>query len=107
MEQQGNEVKDSGGVRFENVKVGRGCAVVLVSTIGQEVQGTGIDINECTTWYGGQMSDQSLQSLPKAHGTEESSMRDQSTENIGSRRYGAGRILGGVVSSDAGAKRPT
>lgn len=107
MEQQGTKVEDSGGVRFKNVKVGRGCAVVLVSTIGKEVYGTDIDIDDDTTWHGGQMSNQSLQGLPKAHGTEESSVRDQSTEDIGSSRYGAGRILGAAASTGAGAKRPT
>ena len=107
MEQQGAKVEDSGGVRFENVKVGRGCAAVMVSTIGKEVHGTGIDIDDHTTWHGGQMSDQSLQGLPRAHGTEESSIRDQRTEDSGSSRYGAGRILGGAASTDAGATRPT
>jgi len=85
MEQQGAKVEDSGGVRFENVKVGKGCVYVLVSTIGKEVHGKNVDIDDHTTWHGGQMSDQSLQSLPEAHGlpTEESSLRDQSAEDIG------------------------
>lgn len=106
MEQQGAKVEDSGGVRFENVKVGRGCAVVLVSTKGKEVCGTDIEIDDHTTWQSGQMSDQSLQGLPKAHATEESSVRDQSTD-IGSSGHGPGRILGGVASTGARAQRPT
>jgi hypothetical protein len=107
MEQQGAKVEDSRGVRFENVKVGKGCTVVVVSTIGKEVQGTGIDIDDHTTWHGGQMSDQSLQSLPKAHGTEKSSATDQSIKDIGPSRYGAGRILGEPASTGADANRPT
>ena len=85
MEQQGAKAEGSGGVRFSKVKVGRGCTVVMVSTIGKEVHGKNVDIDDHTTWHGGQMLDQSLQGLPEAHGlpTEESSLRDQSTEDIG------------------------
>jgi hypothetical protein len=110
MEQQGAKVEDSGGVRFENVKVGKGCVYVLVSTIGKEVHGKNVDVDDHTTWHGGQMSDQSLQGLPKAHGlpTEESSVRDQSTEDIGlSDRHGARRMLEGTALTGAGAKRPS
>ncbi|KAN0105055.1 hypothetical protein V8E51_010800 [Hyaloscypha variabilis] len=107
MEQQGAKAEGSGGVRFSKVKVGRGCAVVMVSTIGKEVEGTDIEIDDHTTWHGGQMSPESLQGLPKAHGTEESTMRDQSTEDGGPSRYGAGHVLGRAASTGDGVKRPS
>jgi len=110
MEQQGAEVEAPGGVRFKDVKVGRGCVYVLVSTSGKEVYGEKVDIDDHTTCYGGQMSDQSLQGLPEAHSlpTEEPSVRDQSTEDTGfNDRHGEGRMLKGAALTGAGAKRPT
>ncbi|RFU32865.1 hypothetical protein B7463_g3433, partial [Scytalidium lignicola] len=110
MEQQGAKAKESGGVRFENVKVGKGCAYVSVSTIGKEVYGKDVEIDDHTSWYGGQMSDKSLQSLPKAQSliTEESSVRDQNTEDIGfNDRHGAGRTLEETASTGTGARRRT
>jgi hypothetical protein len=104
MEQQGAQVVGSGGVRFKNIKIGKGCAIVMVSTIGKEVDGEDIEIDDHTSWHTGQMSPESLGGLPKAYGTQESSVKDESTEDS---RYGQGHVLGGAASTSSSAKRPT
>lgn len=111
MEQQDPTVKESKGVRFENVKIGKRCVVVTVSTQGEEVYGKDIEVDDYTSWHGGQMSDQSLQNLPKIYDDEreKSSMKDQSVKNIGSSRHmdGAGRTLREAPLTAAGATSPT
>ena len=110
MEPQGAKIEDSGGVRFEQVKIGSGSTVVTVSTIKREVYGKDIEVGDHVTWHCGQMSEQALQGLPKAHNlpTKATSVRDQRTEDIESKRYiGAGQVLGEAASTGASAKRPT
>ena len=61
MDQQGAKVGNHTGVRFENVKIGKGCAVAIVSTKGEEVYGKDIEVGDYTSFNSGQMSDQSVQ----------------------------------------------
>ncbi|KFY24774.1 hypothetical protein V491_02029 [Pseudogymnoascus sp. VKM F-3775] len=56
MEQQGAKVGNHTGVRFENVKIGKGCAVAIVSTKGEEVYGKDIDVGDYTSFNSGQMT---------------------------------------------------
>ncbi|KFY94129.1 hypothetical protein V498_04044 [Pseudogymnoascus sp. VKM F-4517 (FW-2822)] len=42
MGQQGAKVENSRGVRFQNVNIGKGCAIAMVSTKGEEVIGKDI-----------------------------------------------------------------
>ncbi|KFY78639.1 hypothetical protein V499_02242 [Pseudogymnoascus sp. VKM F-103] len=67
--QQGAKVENSRGVRFQNVKIGKGCAITMVSTKGEEVFGKDIKVEDYTSFNSGQMSDQSVQSLPRACST--------------------------------------
>ena len=68
--QHSAKVENSRGVRFENVKIGKGCAIAMVSTKGEEVYGKDIKVEDYTSFNSGQMSDQSVQSLPRAYNTE-------------------------------------
>ncbi|KFY77061.1 hypothetical protein V499_03466 [Pseudogymnoascus sp. VKM F-103] len=69
MEKQGAKVENYRGVRFENVEIGKGCAIAMVSTKGEEVYGKDIKVGDYTSFNSGQMSDESVQSLPRAHST--------------------------------------
>jgi polygalacturonase len=59
MKQRGAKVENSRGVRFENVKIGKGCAIAIVSTKGEEVYWKDIKVWDYTSFQSGQMSDQS------------------------------------------------
>ena len=58
MKQRSAKVENSRGVRFENVKIGKGCAIAIVSTKGEEVYGKNIKVGDYTSFHSGQMSDQ-------------------------------------------------
>jgi hypothetical protein len=58
MKQRGAKVENSRGLRFENVKIGKGCAIAIVSTKGEEVYGKDIKVGDYTSFHSGQMSDQ-------------------------------------------------
>lgn len=116
MEQQDAKVENSRGVRFEGVKIGQGCAVTIVSTKGEAVYGKNIEVEDYTSFNSGQMSDASVQSLPKAYCPEQFSTGNRSdqssTENQSGRvaefsRHGVGRVVGVAASNGACAERPT
>jgi hypothetical protein len=107
MEQQNEGPDRPGDVRFEKVTVGDGCVFINVSTIGKAVTGTEINIENHTLFYGGQMSDESLQSLPRLEGAsmQDSAAGGQSTDAGVARRHGIGYTLGQGGSTSTGAKR--
>jgi polygalacturonase len=50
MKQQGAKVENSRGVRFENVKIRKGCAITIVSTKGEEVYRKDIKVRDYTSF---------------------------------------------------------
>ena len=107
MEQQGAKVEHSRGVRFEGVNIGKGCAITIVSTQGGEVYGKEIDVQDYSSFHSGQMSEESVQALPRACSPAQSSTENQSNRAAQSSRRGVGRVLGVAASNGAGAERPT
>jgi len=104
MGQQGTSVQINEGVNFDNIKVGNCAAVFLVSNQGKPVNGTNLEFGDHSTFGGGQMSDESLESIPKARSTEASSdsLNGKSTKDTGSTKSKGGRILGVTTMSNVG-----
>lgn len=63
------KVENSRGVRFQNVKIRKGCAIAIVLTKGEEVFRKDIKVKDYTFFNSRQMSNQSVQSLPRACST--------------------------------------
>jgi hypothetical protein len=99
MEYQIEHVQGSGEVKFQDVKVGKGCVYVHVSTIGNPVNGKNVTVGDHTTVYGGQMSDVSLQGLPVAQGVPNQQPSASAQSADGARfggTNGAGYTLAGT-----------
>ncbi len=100
MDRQLEGSEGGGDVSFENVKVGEDCVFVNVSTTGKGVTGKDITVQDHTVFYGGQMSDQSLQGLPlptRSQGIQRAAFVD---------RHGTGRPLERGDPTGLGARRP-
>ncbi|KFY06108.1 hypothetical protein V491_08851 [Pseudogymnoascus sp. VKM F-3775] len=101
VEGQVAKVKRSGGVRFENIKVGNCCAIAMVSDDG-EVYGKGVEVGNNTTINCGQISQKLVQSLPRAYSPGQSPTENPSSSAIESGRHGVGHVLGVAAPSGGG-----
>ena len=93
-EKQAAEVEKYGGLRFENFKVGNCCAIAMISGDG-EVYGKNVEVGNNTTFNCGQISQELVQSLPRACSPEQPSTENQSSSAFQSGRYGVGHVLMG------------